>query len=51
MNRVRKQGKYYENPHQGEIDMTPEQKEQKKIENICEMFSHVECDIVKDFYY
>jgi hypothetical protein len=31
--------------------MSPQEVEQKKIENICEMFPHVECDIVKDFFY
>lgn len=43
--------KDYDKQHHGEIDMTPEQKEQRKIENICEMFPHVDCATVKDFYY
>ncbi len=43
--------RFVERQYKGEIDMSPEEKEQKKIENICEMFPHVECNLVKDFFY
>jgi hypothetical protein len=31
--------------------MTPQEKEQKKIEHLCEMFPQVECDMVKAIYH
>jgi hypothetical protein len=45
MKKAKKYGKF-DNNRPGEIDMTPEEKERKKIENLCEMFPQVECDLV-----
>jgi hypothetical protein len=38
-------------PFGGEIDMSPQEKEQKKIERICEMFPEADAALVQDCYY